>query len=160
MVEWVGGVVAAVPSVAAGSTSVASPLALGPAVSFSEVSGCGLTSDFLLDFGRGFGGVLVEPETVSSAAFASAAPGVGPFVDCESLDPEEPVEAADAAGPDDGPDAVPSARAIPGLLAIAMPRPSATPNAPTRPMNLAHPLFGDRWLDVSTRGIDIEARFL
>jgi hypothetical protein len=129
-------------------------------MSLSGVSGCGLTSDFLLDFGPGFGGVLVEPETVSSAAFPSAAPRVEPFVDCDSLDPEEPVEAADAAGPDDGPDSVPSARAIPALLAIAMPRPSATASAPTRPMNLAHPLFGDRWLDESSRGIDIEARFL
>jgi hypothetical protein len=61
-------------------------------------------------------------------------------VPSDSEGPLVPVASAVPAVPPELADAVSSAHAIPGVVAIAMPTPKATANPPTRPMYLLVPM--------------------
>lgn len=107
-------------------------------------------------------GSVVEPAAAGPVPGGSSAAFVPRECSSEApwgFDGDEPVDAEDVedeSALDEESDSWVSAHAIPGPLAMAAPSPSATASAPTRPMNLALPAIG-RWLDRSSRGIDIEA---
>jgi hypothetical protein len=93
---------------------------------------CGSSTD--VDLEEREDGVRDEWDECDGPGVRSVVPAIADFADGRAAGPEFGVPECgdDASEAVDGPL---SARAIPGLLAIAAPTPSATANAPTRPTN-------------------------